>query len=646
MKRAKWVNRAVIRSRRAKAKAWQRMKLRDNEHSRQAYQLKLKKSVEINRQAKLNFEQKLAKNIKVDSKSFYSYVRSVQRCRDKVGPLKDADGKIINDDECAANHLNDYFCSVFTVENLDNVPQPKQVYQGDEQESLSKVWISADDVKNRLEKLRTDKSSGVDEIHPMLLRELRDEIAQPLAELFKASLETGVVPEDWRSANITSLFKKGRRCDSKNYRPISLTSIVCKILESVIKDEVVKHLDRFKLIKDSQHGFTKGRSCLTNLLEFFEEVTSILDGGKPVDVIYLDFAKAFDKVPHSRLIRKLQSHGIQGQVLKWIEGWLKGRKQRVSLNGRFSKWCEVLSGVPQGSVLGPLLFLIFINDIDDDVISKLCKFADDTKVGRAVGSEDEVNILRNDLKKLCEWAKDWQMLFNVDKCVVIHFGMNNKRAEYLMEGNRLKQSDGERDLGVIISSSGKPSEQCLAAAKKANRMLGLIKRNFKSRSKDVVVRLYKTLVRPRLEYCVQSWCPYLQKDIAVLEKVQRRATKMILACRTDSYEDRLKYTELTSLECRRRRGDMIEVFKLLNGVEKIDYNILIQRAEKTGRRGHSYKLVKHRARLDLRKFYFSNRVVNTWNSLPESVVVAGTVNSFKARLDAYIRAKGSGWFVR
>ena len=177
---------------------------------------------------------------------------------------------------------------------------------------------------------------------------------------------------------------------------------MCKILESVIKDEVVKHLDRFKLIKDSQHGFTKGRSCLTNLLEFFEEVTSILDGGKPVDVIYLDFAKAFDKVPHRRLIRKLQSHGIQGQVLKWIEGWLKGRKQRVSLNGRFSKWCEVLSGVPQGSVLGPLLFLIFINDIDDDVISKLCKFADDTKVGRAVGSEDEVNILRNDLKKLCE----------------------------------------------------------------------------------------------------------------------------------------------------------------------------------------------------------------------------------------------------
>ncbi len=313
----------------------------------------------------------------------------MQRTQDKVGPPKDKDGKIITDDECAANQLNDYFCSVFTVENLDNVPQPKQIYQGSEQDCLSNLLVRTEDVKQKLDKLKTDKSPGVDEIHPLLLRELREEIAQPLSEIFQASLETGKVPDDWRSANITSLFKKGRRSDSQNYRPISLTSIVCKMLESLIKDEIVRHLDKFKLIKDSQHGFTKGRSCLTNLLEFFEEVTRILDEGQPVDVIYLDFAKAFDKVPHVRLAKKLQSHGIQGQVLKWIEGWLKDRKQRVSLNGRFSKWSAVLSGVPQGSVLGPLLFLIFINDIDDDVVSKLCKFADDTKIGRAVGSEEE-----------------------------------------------------------------------------------------------------------------------------------------------------------------------------------------------------------------------------------------------------------------
>ena len=644
-KRAKWVNREVLRCRKAKAKAWVRMKKMDNEATRQAYERKLKKSVQANRKAKLDFERKLAKNIKVDSKSFYSYVRSVQRCKDKVGPLKDMDGNVITDDECAANHLNDYFCSVFTVENLDNVPQPKQVFQGSEQDCLNKLVISTDDVKLKLERLRTDKSPGVDELHPMLLRELRDEIAEPLAEIFQASLDTGKVPDDWRSANITSLFKKGRRCDSQNYRPISLTSIVCKILESLIKDEVVRHLDRFKLIKDTQHGFTKGRSCLTNLLDFFEEVTSILDSGQPVDVIYLDFAKAFDKVPHVRLVRKLQSHGIKGQVLKWMENWLKDRKQRVSLNGRYSKWQEVLSGVPQGSVLGPLLFLIFINDIEEDVISKVCKFADDTKIGRAVGSEEEVNKLREDLRRLCEWAKDWQMLFNIEKCVVMHFGHNNKRVEYTMEGNKLKHSDGERDLGVKISNNGKSSEQCMIAAKKANTVLGMIKRNFKSRSKDVIIRLYKTLVRPRLEYCVQMWCPYLRKDIETLEKVQRRATKMIWACRTNSYEERLKYSDLTSLECRRVRGDMIEVYKLLRGHEKIDHNMLIQVAENTGRRGHAYKLVKHRARLDLRKYFFSNRVVNTWNSLPGSVVEAGTVNSFKARLDAYVKVTGEGWVV-
>ena len=315
------------------------------------------------------------------------------------------------------------------------------------------------------------------------------------------------------------------------------------------------------------------------------------------------------------------------------------------MNGRYSKWQEVLSGVPQGSVLGPLLFLIFINDIEEDVISKVCKFADDTKIGRAVGSEEEVNKLREDLRRLCEWAKDWQMLFNIEKCVVMHFGHNNKRVEYTMEGNKLKHSDGERDLGVKISNNGKSSEQCMIAAKKANTVLGMIKRNFKSRSKDVIIRLYKTLVRPRLEYCVQMWSPYLRKDIETLEKVQRRATKMIWACRTNSYEERLKYSDLTSLECRRVRGDMIEVYKLLRGHEKIDHNMLIQVAENTGRRGHAYKLVKHRARLDLRKYFFSNRVVNTWNSLPGSVVEAGTVNSFKARLDAYVKVTGEGWVV-
>ena len=301
------------------------------------------------------------------------------------------------------------------------------MFQGTESEQLLKIEITEEKIRTKLAASKTDKSPGIDEIHPKLLKELSDKIAKPLAMLFQNSLEKGVVPADWRNANVTSLFKKGNRSECQNYRPISLTSVVCKMLESIIKDEIVSHLDKFKLIRDSQHGFTKGRSCLTNLLEFFEDISEKLDSGRPIDVIYLDFAKAFDKVPHKRLLKKLRAHGIGGTAYKWIKAWLRNRGQRTVINGKFSTWAEVFSGVPQGSVLGPLLFLIFINDLDENINSKLCKFADDTKLGRTVETEEEVNILRGDLQKFSLWAADWQMSFNVDKCVVMHLGEKTKK---------------------------------------------------------------------------------------------------------------------------------------------------------------------------------------------------------------------------
>mgnify|MGYP003477484535 FL=1 len=230
---------------------------------------------------------------------------------------------------------------------------------------------------------------------------------------------------------------------------MSLTSILGKIFESLVKDKILEHLLKHKLIKDSQHGFTKGRSCLTNLLEYLETVTSLLDDNQPVDVIYLDFAKAFDKVPHGRLAAKLEALGIGGNVLNWIKNWLTNRRQRVNINGELSSWIAVLSGVPQGSVLGPLLFLIFINDIDENVISKLWKFADDSKICHGVKNENDAKIIQSDLKLLFKWSVDWQMLFNVEKCVVLHMGYNNQKFEYEMGGNKLKSVDQEKDLGVL-----------------------------------------------------------------------------------------------------------------------------------------------------------------------------------------------------
>ncbi len=239
------------------------------------------------------------------------------------------------------------------------------------------------------------------------------------------------------------------------------------------------------------------------------------------------------------------------------------------LKGIKSSWTDVLSGVPQGSALGPLLFIIFINDIDLNVSCHIKKFADDCKMYRGVSTLDSITQLQTDISNLCKLSTDWQMLFNASKCSVVHLGHNNTRASYSMNNTNLKTSTQERDLGVIICDDLKSSVNCVESVKKANRILGCIKRSITNKRKDIITKLYKQLVRPLLEYVVQSWNPYLQKDINLIEKVQRRATKIIPQLRDMSYPDRLKSLNLTSLHLMRHRGDMLEVFKILTGREGI-----------------------------------------------------------------------------
>ena len=381
-------------------------------------------------------------------------------------------------------------------------------------------------------------------------------------------------------------------------------------------------------------------SCLTNILCFLEDVTKWVDEGSPVDIIYLDFKKAFDKVPHQRLLLKLKAHGIGNVMINWIEKWLIDRRQRVVVDGEVSNWKSVLSGVPQGSVLGPILFLIYINDLDDDITSKVLKFADDTKVFRKIKSDTDRQQLQDDLNKLTEWSEKWQMLFNYGKCKCLHTGHGNEDAQYTMGDTVLNTTIKEKDLGLTISADMKVSEQCAIAAAKGNQILGLIRRNIVYKEKELIIPLYKTIVRPHLEYCIQAWRPYRKKDIDILERVQRRATKMIQKLRNISYEMRLKECGLTTLETRRLRGDQIEVFKILNGYENIDRNIFFSVKEERRTRGHGVTLAKKQCRLDIRKFSFSQRTVNEWNRLSADCVSASSVNMFKNKIDMYLRRAG------
>ena len=370
-----------------------------------------------------------------------------------------------------AEDLNGYFSSVFTIEDISSLPVADAKFQVAKSDYLGPLVVTPELVAKKIKAMKDNKSLGVDGIPPKLLMETVEQISIPLARVFNLSLKEGVVPFEWKESNIIPLFKKGSRNKSENYRPVSLTSVICKLLERLIKDHMVEFLVKHKLLNSSQHGFLKARSCLTNMLCFLEEITKWIDVGSPVDIIYLDFQKALDKVPHQRLLLKLKAHGIGDSITDWIEQWLTDRRQRVVVDGEVSNWKSVLSGVPQGSVLGPILFLIYINDLDDSITSNVLKFADDTKLFRKVNTDGDKQHLQNDLDRLVKWSEKWQMLLNFGKCKCLHTGHRNLNVNYKMGDTVLGTTVKEKDLGVTISADMKVSEHVVLQLQRVIKFL-------------------------------------------------------------------------------------------------------------------------------------------------------------------------------
>ena len=304
---------------------------------------------------------------------------------------------MIVDDDTKATAFNQYFQSVFTVEKLSDL-NSLQSSITTQPSVIDCISFTPDDVFQELANLDVSKACGPDLIPPLLLKKAASYICVPLSKLFTQSMSTGKLPQDWTTANVVPVFKKGDPRLTSNYRPISLTSIIVKVMERIIRCQIRSALSSNCRLNDCQHGFCPHRSTISLLLTVIHNWALCLEHRSTVHCLFLDYAKAFDSVPHERLLIKLNAIGVTGTLQKWLRGFLTNRLQRVVINGCYSEWLPVISGVPQGSVLGPLLFLLYINDLQEAVsYSELNVFADDVALYKEIKSSVDCDLLQEDL---------------------------------------------------------------------------------------------------------------------------------------------------------------------------------------------------------------------------------------------------------
>ena len=467
---------------------------------------------------------KLKDSVMENPKRFWSFVKSSRSVKITANFLRD-NQSFITDSRDKVNPLNSFFHSVFSPAQATTTTSNLQLSSDT---ALSNIQLTENEVFKALDSLDPSKACGPDGIPGKLLKMTANIIAPSLCYIYNLSLSQGVVPAFWKLAYVTPVFKKDDPTLASNYRPISLLSIISKTFERCVHNHCYPHLSpRFYHL---QHGFLRGKSMVTQLLHVDQEIVDHLAGGKEVDAIHLDLSKAFDRVQHHMLLNKLEQYGISGSLLQWFCSYLSDRYQRVALDGTLSDWLPVTSGVPQGSILGPLLFLVYINDMPEYVGqgSSIALFADDSKLYRPINSASHY-LLQSDLSGLHNWGNDWGMTFNPSKCKVMHMSRkkicSSASLQYHLNDKPLESVTHISDLGVIVSKDLFWANHIEDICTKANQTLGLIKRVCARYVVDTNTQklLYCAVVRPKLEYASCVWSPYSAKQRKLIENEQRNS---------------------------------------------------------------------------------------------------------------------------
>jgi len=568
--------------------------------------------------------------------AFYKYANKKLTSRSTVGTLSTPSGETAVNDIDKAELLNNYFSSVCTQDD-GKAPMLAPRLSGD---GLGSVVFDAAKLYAAVRRTKTKhpSSSGPDGYPVILMRSTISALAQPLTQMFSSFQSVGKLPTSWKSATVTPIYKKGPSSDPANYRPVSQTSIFSKLMERVVVADLTAYMLKNKLITKQQHGFISRRSTTTNLLESLSDWTLAINNRLTQTVIYVDFTKAFDTVSHPKLIAKLKAYGIHSELLLLVTDFLTGRVQRTRVGHSLSTSAFLDSGVVQGSCLGPLLFLIFINDLaeifDPDIIPKL--YADDLKLYTTIESNTDNILLQQNVDRLADWANTWQLGISIRKCQTLHLNTRQQSgtpAIFHIGSATLENAANIRDLGVQVDPDLKFSVHIGQVVRKALTRSNLILRCFISRDIPTLVKAFIVYVRPLLEYCSPVWSPHLIKDIASLESVQRKFTKRLSGMRRVKYADRLKVVGLERLDIRRIRLDLVMCYKILFGMTCLDPAQFFTITPCQSTRGHAFKLFVQGATIDARKFFFSNRIVRAWNELPNNAANFESLAKFKISLN-------------
>ena len=634
-----WMDGVIRKNMRQRDRLYHKAKNKKTEHHWQRYRDKRNEVIQMIRDAKKSYMQKLQDKLadpNLPSKNWYKIANDVTKMKNKSNPppplIQNGKPNIHPIDK--AQVLNNHFANISTIETDKEINENLNIPDF----SLNSITVTEQDVKDQLTNLNSNKPGGPDEIMPRLIKTFNTSLIKPLTLLFNRSLQLGQVPNQWKMSNVSAIFKgKGSENDPSNYRPISITSCIGKILEKIIFKYLYNYLQENNILTKYQSGFRPKDSTVNQLLEIYHTIIENLDNQKDIKFIFCDVSKAFDKVWHKGLLHKLRKYGISGNMLNWLNSYLSGRQQRVKNEGFYSTWLSTNAGVPQGSVLGPYLFLLYINDITENIKTNIRLFADDTSLYTVIENEDSIHLLNEDLREIARWADDWLIILNPTKTKSMTFTRKheNNWPEAVFNNIIIEDEKSHTHLGITLSSDATWGEHIQNIYNKAAYRLNIMRMLKYDLDRKSLNRFYISFIRPMLEYGNILWdnCTKQQSDL--LESIQLDAARIITGLRKGTNHDML-YAELgiSSLASRRQDAKLIQFFKILNN-EAPSYIDEIIRNFKTHNNEYNLRNTNLRhptpSTTSYQKSFFIS-TIDLWNNIDPELKNCTSLYSFKSTL--------------